>query len=245
VSLSRDGRRLLTQLALHLETGFRLRHRPESLQAVIARDGRVLHREDAALPTTLLREQVARIESARQRRRRATADAIDLWSALVAGRFSLVARTEGWRRHYLVVENAPLTQPIRALTRGELDAVSAAARGLSTKLVSYGLGVSRSVISSRLASAATKIGVATRIELVRIAAMLTRDPRARFADIALTATEKDVFALLAQGLSNREIAVLRNRSMRTIANQVAQLLRKSKAHSRQALVARLVERSGI
>lgn len=149
---------------------------------------------------------------------------------------SLVARAEGTKRHYLVVDNAPGRQPMRALSKSELDVVSYAARGLSLKMVAYGLGLPTPTVSARLASAASKVGLATRMELVRIAAMLVHDPRAHF-EIALTTAERDVLDLLAQGLSNKQIAALRGRSIRTIANQVASLLAKTKTPSRRALVA--------
>jgi DNA-binding NarL/FixJ family response regulator len=74
------------------------------------------------------------------------------------------------------------------------------------------------------------------MELVRLAAMLTRDPRARFTEIALTDAERDVLDLLQNGLSNEQIASMRSRSVRTIANQVASLLRKTKSGSRRELV---------
>lgn len=230
----------LTRVALHLEAALRLRRRPESIKAVVMSDGRIVHLERGAPEPALLSRRVRAIERARTRRVRTTSEALDLWHALVDGRLSLVERTEGTRRHYLVVENPPTQQPMRALGRPELDAVSYAARGLSAKLVSYALGVSEPRISSRLASAASKIGLATRLELVRLAAMLTRDPRARFSTTALTTTEQDVLELLAQGLSNAEIAAMRNRSVRTIANQVAQLLRKTRATSRRDLVTRAI-----
>jgi DNA-binding NarL/FixJ family response regulator len=105
------------------------------------------------------------------------------------------------------------------------------------KMVAYALGLPLPTVSTRLASAASKIGLATRMELVRIAAMLAHDPRARFERTSLTIAERDVLELLAQGLTNKQIATLRGRSIRTIANQVASLLAKTKAPSRRTLVA--------
>jgi DNA-binding NarL/FixJ family response regulator len=238
VQLSGHHRRLLTQIALHLETSYRLRRRPEIVRAVVTAEGKIVHRETGAPDAVALQEHVKRVERARTRRNRSTPEAIDLWEALVGGRASIAERTEGSRRHYLVIDNAPSTQPLRAMTPGEIDVVSFATRGLSAKLVGYALGISPSRVSSRLQSAAMKVGLATRIELVRLAAMLTRDPRARFADFALTTAERDVLALLAHGFSDREIAAIRNRSVRTIANQVARLLRKTSSATRRALVTR-------
>lgn len=233
-------RRRLTQLALHIEAALRLRLRPESIRAVLSSDGRLLHREgkdEGAPPLEALQHQVRGIERACTRRVRREPEALDLWQALVHGTASLVLRRQGTRREYLVVDNAPERQPMRSLTKNELDVVSYAARGMPLKMVSYGLGVPLPTVSARLAAAASKIGLATRMELVRVAAMLAHDPRARFETTALTTAERDVLDLLAQGLTNEQIATLRGRSIRTIANQVASLLAKTKAPSRRTLVA--------
>lgn len=241
VVLGWHSRKVLAQLALHVEAGLRLRLRPEVVKAVISPEGRILHHERGAPATTLLATRVKRIERSRLRKNRRDPQALALWRTLVDGTVSVVERADGARRHYLVVENAPASQPFRALTKSELDVISYAARGLSSKLVAYALGIATSTVSARLSSAAHKIGVATRIELVRLAAMLTRDPRARFEDLALTTAERDVLELLSQGLSNREIARIRNRSVRTIANQVAALLQKTGSATRRSLVTRPIK----
>lgn len=236
VHLSRREERTLTQIALHLEAALRLRLRPEVLKAVITPQGRLVHQEPGAPPIEALARATRVVESARLRANRFGPTALDAWTALLQGRLSLVERREGSRRFYLVVENAPASQPMRALTAGEIDVLVHASRGLSSKLVAYALGISESRVSDRLRSAALKIGVATRAELVRIAAMLARDPRAGFEDIALTTAEHDVLELVAMGFTNHEIARIRNRSIRTIANQLATLLRKTGSATRRGLV---------
>jgi DNA-binding NarL/FixJ family response regulator len=77
------------------------------------------------------------------------------------------------------------------------------------------------------------------MDLVRLGAMLAHDPRARFDHIALTPSKEHVLELVGRGLSNAEIAKLRSRSARTIANQVASLLRKTRLPSRRALATRV------
>ena len=52
---------------------------------------------------------------------------------------------------------------------------------------------------------------------------------------ALTAAKRAVLVLVAEGLSNREIAARRGTSPRTIANQVASLLAVFGASSREEL----------
>ncbi len=239
VELTWQERKLLSQLALHVEAGYRLRRRPEIVKAEVTPEGKVVHLERGAPEAALLASRVKRIERSRLRKNRRDPEALALWRALVEGSVSVVERTDGARRHYLVIENAPARQPLRALTRGELDVVSYAARGLSSKLVAYALGIATPTVSARLSSAAHKIGLASRTELVRLAAMLTRDPRAGFEHLALTTAERDVLELLAQGLSNEEIARIRNRSVRTIANQVARLLQKTNSPTRRSLVTRM------
>ncbi len=240
IELSRYERRLLTQIALHVEAGYRLRRRPEIVKAELRSDGRVVDRRADAPSTEVLEAQAARVLEARSRSHRSSADALDLWTALVAGRVTLAPRGRGSRRSYAVLDNPLESHPFHALSEGERDVLALAARGHSTKMVAYGLGISPATVSTRLASTASKLGLASRTELVRIAAMLSRDPRATLPDAELTASERDVLELLHRGLSNREIARLRSRSVRTIANQVASLLRKTGSDSRRALVARTI-----
>jgi DNA-binding CsgD family transcriptional regulator len=58
---------------------------------------------------------------------------------------------------------------------------------------------------------------------------------------ALTPSEREVLACVARGLSNAEIARVRQTSVRTVANQVGSLLRKTGATSRVEL-SRIVSR---
>lgn len=108
----------------------------------------------------------------------------------------------------------------------------------STTDIAYSHGISPSRVSSRLASATAKIGLARRVELVRLAALLCYPTRPALLRQALTTTEEQVLRLVTAGLSNAEVANRRNRSVRTIANQVARLLQKTGSPTRRALVAR-------
>jgi DNA-binding NarL/FixJ family response regulator len=54
----------------------------------------------------------------------------------------------------------------------------------------------------------------------------------------LTSAERDVLVRLVRGESNQTIASARKTSVRTIANQVASLLRKTRAASRFDLIRR-------
>jgi DNA-binding CsgD family transcriptional regulator len=162
--------------------------------------------------------------------------AVDVWSQLIAGRSRLLERNDGARRLYLVLENPATARSEQALTPGERDVVEYVARGISAKFAAYSLAVSTTAISQRLARAAAKLGLSSRTELVRVAAMLIRGPRREKP--LLTKAEREILELIAQGRSNAEIARLRRRSRSTVANQVAGLLRKTNSPTRRALVAR-------
>lgn len=58
----------------------------------------------------------------------------------------------------------------------------------------------------------------------------------------LTPAEREVVALLFEGRSNAEIARARGVSVRTVANQVASVLRKLGVGSRSALISRLARK---
>lgn len=117
VSLSRHDRRLLARIGLHLETSYRLRRRPEAIKAVLDLDGRVLERTDDAPSPDVLTAYAAGMNRARSERE--GEEALAIWPALVAGRFSLVERRDGAKRRYLLVENAASSQPLpRPLARG-------------------------------------------------------------------------------------------------------------------------------
>jgi len=68
----------------------------------------------------------------------------------------------------------------------------------------------------------------------------TRDaPESPKKQSALSPAESDVLQLVLRGASNAEIAKARGRSVRTIANQVASLLRKLGVESRFELMSRV------
>jgi DNA-binding CsgD family transcriptional regulator len=225
IDLLAHDRRVLTRIALHLDAAYRLRTVPQTAVAEISSRG-VIDRLERAPDAERLEAHVKNMRHARK-----TRDP-EMWAALVEGRVSVVARGGG----FLVLENPPSQHSLRALTPGEASVISLAARGLPTKLVAYGLGISPSVVSQRLAQAAAKVGLFSRPELLRVATLLTREPRSSLDEEVLSDAEREIYELLRRGLSNRAIASLRSRSMRTIANQVASILRKTRHRSRRELL---------
>lgn len=236
--VGRHAQRVMTQLALHLDAAHRLRLRPDRVLAVLSESGRMLFREPDAPSTDDLTAQVLRIRRARSREYRSRTEGVALWSALLHGRVSLVPRRNGSRIEYVVLANPHETQAFRALSEAEASALRLASQGISNKLVAYGLGLSQPAVSMHLSRAASKIGLASRPELVRVAALLVRDERSEMSDAVLTKSEREILTLLERGMSNNEIASLRSRSVRTIANQVASLLKKTRASSRRELLVR-------
>lgn len=120
----------------------------------------------------------------------------------------------------------------------EASVLRLACQGMTSVSIAYAQGIAESAVSQALASAAWKTGFASRVELVRMAAVLLRDERSEMNDAVLTTAEREILELLQQGLSNAEIATLRARSVRTIANQVASILRKTASDSRRAVMTR-------
>lgn len=210
--LTRYERMLLARIAFHVETSYRLaRSGQRNVRAELDANGRVIQRGGEPL--------------------------LDLWASLTGGRVSLVEQGQRGSRHYFVVDAHPAVHAGRALSGSEITVLAHAARGEPAKFIAYTLGIRASTVSLKLASAAAKLGVASSIELVRIAAMLSMGPRCATHDSTLTDAEHDVLELLQHGLSNAEIATMRGRSVRTVANQVASLLRKTKSPSRRGLIA--------
>lgn len=206
----RGARPTLARVALHIEASHRLRGRAHRVESVL--DG---------LGNVIAREAPSRLG--------------DVWPGLITGRLSLVERGSAQNRRYLVIENGPVAQRHRALAASELAVLSHAARGLSTKAISYTLGLAAPTVSQRLTTAASKLGVTSRIGLLRLAATLTHAPPPPSSTTKLTRVEREVLELLRQGLTNEAIAATRSRSVRTIANQVASILRKTKSETRRAL----------
>ncbi|MBL9022412.1 MAG: hypothetical protein JNL21_09430 [Myxococcales bacterium] len=238
-------RRVLTQVALHMEAGLRVRVQPTEVVAVLGTNGRLHHAQGASTKAesrARLSAHVKQVERCRASRTGRDEQALDAWSALVAGEWGLVEREErGVGRHYAVIETNRASR-LRALTSLETHATELSARGLTGKMIAYALGITPSSVSKALAGAALKLGVGTRTRLVQLVARLLAVGPSPEQDPRLTAAERDVLALVRLGWTNKAIAAARGRSERTIANQVAALLRKMEQPSRRALAASVLDR---
>jgi DNA-binding CsgD family transcriptional regulator len=250
--------RRLSMLAAHVAGARRLfgATRPLLPDAIFEQDGRVAHSErvhEPALP--MLRDRLLSVERAR----RSGADPDDIlaaWSALVAGRYTLVGRfdTDG-RRYVVAYENRPGVRDPRGLTMTEAAIATWARRGHSQKLIAYELGLSLGAVGGMLARVFHKLRVKSRAELVARLAEPTRVSRVAVAGselllfsqenglpaldrlAGLTAAERDVASRALGGMSNASIARARASSPRTVSNQLSSVFRKLGVASRAELVA--------
>ena len=150
------------------------------------------------------------------------------WIGLLRGEYEVAERAG----MYLVRARAPATHG--ALTSTEAAVARAAATESTGKAIAGTLGLARSTVSMTLGSAAAKLGLRSSTDLARLVRALVTDD-ADLDTSALTPAEREVLRLVLEGRSNAEIAQARGRSIRTIANQVASILRKTKNPSRRAL----------
>lgn len=255
-----------TRVGAHLSSGLRLRtalgdRGEEGAEAIVGVDGKVKHAAgpaEARDARDVLREAVRAMERARgPMRRRDPEAALELWTALVHGRWSLV---DYWdrdgRRFFAAHPNAPGAQDPRRLSAREISALTITVEGATPKEVAYALGISHSNVRALIASTLRKLGLRSRAELHRLPIQdgqvievplsdeatvsvleVRRERAAVAAETVLTKNELAVARLAAAGRSNAEISALRRTSSRTVANQMASILRKLNLRSRIELAA--------
>jgi len=145
-------------------------------EAVLDAAGRTLHAEPSASTKSArerLRTAAVAIDRSRRKKNRETVDALETWKAMVDARWTLVDRFDrDGRRFFIAYRNdVPLTDP-RQLTPREQQVVAFAALGSTSKLIAYELGLTVSSVTTFLSSAARKLGVRSRAELVVLARAL-------------------------------------------------------------------------
>lgn len=176
-------RRMYQMLGAHIKAGFRLRRRLRKMldlsimdegDAVIdAKSARVLHARGEARnrsPRQTLREHALRIEHVRTAAaRRDSCRALEVWEGLIDGRWSLVDQVDRDGRRYIVAHrNAESVADPRGLTDMEVRTVRLASLGYCNKVIAYHLGLSEGTVSTHLHYAMRKLGIGTRVELLRI-----------------------------------------------------------------------------
>jgi len=262
-------RTIWRRVAAHLATAWRLRTRigtaRAAAEAMISPSGRVISAEGTAAESRnrdRLSHAAKNIDRARSSlRRRDPMAAMDLWKGLVSGRWSLIDRVDTRGARVLIAhQNDPQTPDPRSLSPRERAIVELVMTGASNKHIAYTLGLGAGTVGAHLQQALGKLGISSRVELVRLAmASAGADAwRAAVGDaelgvlvvgaetedehLPLTIAERDVARLVADGLTNAEIAGRRGSSERTIANQIAAIYEKLGIGSRPELVVALMRR---
>lgn len=117
-----------------------------------------------------------------------------------------------------------------------------AGRGWPSKRIAFELGLHESAVCHALTKIARRLGLpSSTLVATWVAERLGVAPS--FATEKLTLAERDVLSLVREGLSNGAIARRRGTSERTVANQIASLLRKTGADSRRGLAVLRIERA--
>lgn len=181
-----------------------------------------------------------------------------LWLDLVSGRLEVVRTWAHQGRCVLVVGAREVpARPLRARARDILERILLGER---RKVVAYDLSVSVSMLALTLKGALSSLGLGCKPALVPSAlVMLIHGARGPFAPIGtfigdcthegrritfvtqvlddsvlrrLSPSQRAVMSLVANGRSCTEIAARRNRSARTVINQVATASRRLGVSSR-------------
>ena len=128
------------------------------------------------------------------------------------------------------------------LTERQMEVLLLAARGHSNKYIAHELATSVATVATHVARAKTKLGVRSRLDLIRTVATVPASFENSEVLDALTPSERDVARAVLANKSNADIADERGRSARTVANQIASLFRKLGIGSRAELAALILYR---
>jgi DNA-binding NarL/FixJ family response regulator len=183
----RDAR-ALGLVGAHLAAALRLRTLvcpsadDAATEAVLTARGQLLHASPAASSAAsraALVEAVHASQRARGRMRRSAPDeALELWSALVGGRWTILDVTERDGKRLLLARRNPLGgPPLLDLTPDERDVTWLAAQGHSYKYIAYELGVALSTVADRLRHAMRKLRLRSRRDLLRKLGTARRAPQ--------------------------------------------------------------------
>lgn len=169
-------------IAIHLGAAMRLVGRemhPEApdVDVVIDGGGRIAAAaSNCGEPETIeqLRASIRDRDRARSRRGRADGiGAVELWTGILEGRWSLVDYFDSdGRRFILVRRNAPHFPTPQALSKLRRQVVFYAGLGFSLKEIAYSVGLPLSTIATHLRVALDHLDFANRAELVRVATTL-------------------------------------------------------------------------
>ncbi|WP_394847855.1 LuxR C-terminal-related transcriptional regulator [Pendulispora brunnea] len=119
-----------------------------------------------------LQQAACLLDRARGKLRRTDPEtALALWGAMVSGRWTLVEQFDHDGKRFMVAYRNDVASPSATfcnLGQRERQVATLAAMGHSNKLIAYELGLSVSAVSAYLTRAAKKLGVDSRVALVRL-----------------------------------------------------------------------------
>jgi DNA-binding NarL/FixJ family response regulator len=241
VNIDARARAVLSQIRPHLETGLRLRCDPSLVPIAVLTDrGKLLHVEaDSGLRafTPQLKAHIAWLEAVRVGREPVEVD-YDVWENVCAGRWLLTQCSEAnGRNQYVVFESQTKGIDWQRISGSDRKIITYSVNGLSGKEVAAKMKISEAQVSTRLAATARALGLRSRSELLRLVAILRPSRRRSSRYEKLTLAEQEILAMIERGQRNEQIATQRGRSVKTVANQVAAILRKTATTSRRAAVA--------
>lgn len=178
------------KIAAHVAAAHRLRRALagerlplDEAEAVFETDGRAQHLSgEARSRRAVLREAVTLHRRCRSRAL-APREALDAWTALLDGRWSIVERidTDGRRLIVAHANEAPVPGA-RTLSARERQVVEYAAHGHPNGFIAYELGLAETTVGSYLHAALRKLGFASRGELIRARQAIAAAARERRGD---------------------------------------------------------------
>jgi DNA-binding CsgD family transcriptional regulator len=196
----------------------------------------------------------------------------ELWEALVTGRDRAVDAFIDDERCFLVVRPARPDERLPPLANARNRAIlTRVLLGEPQKHVAYEFDVSASSITSIAAQYAHAMGFAGSVSRLPILLVMAAHAAARGAThfvaasagfehagvphrvlcaprpdparwASLSDAEREVVTLLIERYANADIARLRQRSMRTVANQLSSAMHKLGARGRSEIISRVLER---
>lgn len=235
----------------------------EAADGLFAIDGRPLELRDDALRERSTRCMLGELVRAREQQSGfhalAEAEALAHWNELTGGGYVLLDHVDTDQRRYVVAYKLGSSMRRRAhgLNERERTVLERILLGARNKTIASELGISSAHVSGLSQRALDKLGVRTAAELAGVLRaraslvlgeldvggepLIALGYRDRTADAlaSLTRTERQIARAVLDGQSQREIALERGVSERTIASQVASIYRKLGISGRRELTAKL------
>ncbi len=181
-SIPRGTWTALARLAAHLGAAYRLRIAPQFAEdgdAVLTPKGALVHASshEPVRSRSRLRDAALSIARAKRESAEAPTSGLAFWTAMVAGQWTLVERTDSDGKRFLIARrNAPGTHRHPALSARERSVLERASYGSSLRFIAYELGLAESTVSETLNRAMTKLGIRSRSELIELYGAIVGKP---------------------------------------------------------------------